>query len=85
MAKPADLLICRIFVAGSDCVRPAQSAFDITLKVDDKALEEVVVVGYGTQKKESLTGAIATVTSKDLERVHGGSTVSSGLAGKSPA
>jgi hypothetical protein len=55
------------------------------LKVDDKALEEVVVVGYGTQKKESLTGAIATVTSKDLERVHGGSTVSSGLAGKSPA
>ncbi|MEI4850461.1 TonB-dependent receptor plug domain-containing protein, partial [Klebsiella pneumoniae] len=44
----------------------------------------VVVVGYGTQKKESLTGAIATVTSKDLERVHGGSTVSSGLAGKIP-
>jgi TonB-linked SusC/RagA family outer membrane protein len=61
-----------------------QTDVDIALKVDDKALEEVVVVGYGTQKKESLTGAIATVTSKDLERVHGGSTVSSGLAGKIP-
>ncbi len=59
-----------------------ESLVNITLKTDDKALEEVVVVGYGTQKKESLTGAIATVTSKDLDRVHGGSTVSSGLAGK---
>ncbi len=33
-------------------------------------------------KKGSLTGSIATVTSKDLDRVHGGSTVSTGLAGK---
>ncbi|WP_229213731.1 TonB-dependent receptor [Dyadobacter psychrotolerans] len=62
----------------------SQSQVDVTLKVDNKALEEVVVVGYGTQRKESLTGAIATVTSKDLDRVHGGSTVSSGLAGKIP-
>lgn len=62
----------------------SQSVVNVTLKVDDKALEEVVVVGYGTQKKESLTGAISTVTSKDLDRVHGGSTVSSGLAGKIP-
>lgn len=65
-----------VILAGS------RSTLDVILKVDDKALEEVVVVGYGTQKKESLTGAIATVTSKDLDRVHGGSTVSSGLAGK---
>ncbi|MEJ7828017.1 MAG: SusC/RagA family TonB-linked outer membrane protein, partial [Segetibacter sp.] len=47
-------------------------------------LNEVIVTGYGTQKKESLTGAISTVTAKDLDRVHGGSTVSSGLAGKLP-
>jgi TonB-linked SusC/RagA family outer membrane protein len=72
------------FISQEILVAGAQSDLDITLKVDDKALEEVVVVGYGTQKKESLTGAISTVTSKDLERVHGGSTVSSGLAGKIP-
>jgi len=40
----------------------------ITLEASDDNLEEVVVVGYGTQKKESLTGAISTVTSKDIAR-----------------
>lgn len=45
-------------------------------------LDEIVAVGYGVQKKSDLTGAIASVNSKDLESVHGGSTVSTGLAGK---
>jgi TonB-dependent SusC/RagA subfamily outer membrane receptor len=57
---------------------------EVKLLADVKSLDEVVVVGYGTQKKESLTGAISVVTSKDIEKVHGGSTVSSGLAGKIP-
>ncbi len=56
----------------------------LVLEKDTRDLGEVVVVGYGARKKESLTGAISTVTSKDLDRVHGGSTVSSGLAGKLP-
>ena len=34
-----------------------QSDFAITLKVDDKTLEDVVVVGYGVQKKKLVTGA----------------------------
>jgi TonB-linked SusC/RagA family outer membrane protein len=38
----------------------------ITISEDDKLLEEVVVVGYGTQKKVNLTGAISTVTAKDI-------------------
>jgi TonB-linked SusC/RagA family outer membrane protein len=61
-----------------------QSNFTISLIPDNTGLSEVVVVGYGTQKKESLTGAISSVTSKDIERVHGGSTVSTTLAGKLP-
>lgn len=61
-----------------------RSVVDVKLVPDNKGLDEVVVVGYSTQKKESLTGAISIVTSKDLEKVHGGSTVSSGLAGKIP-
>lgn len=55
----------------------------VKLETDSKGLGEVVVVGYGTQKKESITGAISGVTSKDLERVHA-STVSATLAGKIP-
>lgn len=43
-----------------------KTVVDIVLKEDVKALEEVVVVGYGTQKKKDLTGAIASVNSEDL-------------------
>ncbi|MCW3078586.1 TonB-dependent receptor [Segetibacter sp.] len=59
-------------------------SFNITLSPDITGLNDVVVVGYGSRRREALTGAISTVTSKDLDRVHGGSTVSSGLAGKLP-
>ncbi|MET3114008.1 TonB-linked SusC/RagA family outer membrane protein [Pedobacter sp. CG_S7] len=57
---------------------------NITLLDEASKLEEVVVVGYGTRKKETLTGAISTITSKDIGRVHGGSTVGTALAGKLP-
>lgn len=39
---------------------------DIILEDDKKMLEEVVVVGFGTQKKVNLTGAVSTVDSKTL-------------------
>ena len=39
----------------------------IPLKSDDVALDEVVVVGYGVQKKSSLTGAVSSVKSEDME------------------
>lgn len=44
-----------------------QSIISVTLKTDSKSLEEVVVVGYGTQKKVNLTGAVDQVTSEVLE------------------
>ncbi len=40
---------------------------NITLKEDSKTLDEVVVVGYGVQKKSSLTGAVSSVKSEDME------------------
>lgn len=61
-----------------------QSAITVKLKETNENLQEVVVTGYGSQKRESITGSIATVTSKDIERVHGGATVSTALAGKLP-
>jgi TonB-linked SusC/RagA family outer membrane protein len=57
---------------------------NVSLVHNQADLSDVVVVGYGTKRKESITAAIATVTSKDIERVHGGSTVSTTLAGKLP-
>jgi TonB-linked SusC/RagA family outer membrane protein len=44
-----------------------QSAFPITLREDTQALEEVVVIGFGTQKRVNLTGAVATVAAKEFE------------------
>lgn len=41
-------------------------------KVADSNLEEVVVVGYGTQKKKVVTGSISSVRAKDLENVPNG-------------
>lgn len=60
-----------------------QSVINVTIEPDAKGLQEVIVVGYGTQKKESLTGAISAVTAKDVSRVHS-ATVSGLLAGKIP-
>ena len=39
---------------------------NIILKEDSKTLDEVVVVGYGVQKKESLTGAIAAIGADEI-------------------
>jgi TonB-linked SusC/RagA family outer membrane protein len=61
--------------------RPSVS---VRLLNDKTDLGEVIVVGYGTKRKGSVTGAIASVTADDISRVHGASTVSSTLAGKLP-
>ena len=44
-----------------------RSDFKVVLKEDNNALDEVVVVGYGTQKKATLTGAVESVSSQVLE------------------
>ena len=41
--------------------------FNILLQVDETNLEEVVVVGYGTQKKVTLSGAVSAINNKELE------------------
>ena len=44
-----------------------QSIIDITLVADITALSEIIVIGYGTQEKKDVTGAIGTVNSEDFE------------------
>jgi len=46
---------------------PASSVLDVTLEEDNEMLEETVVVGYGTQKKINLTGAVSVVTDEALK------------------
>ena len=54
---------------------------DVKLIAESKALQEVVVVGYGTQRKESVVGAITQVDNKALMR-SGTSNITNALAGK---
>ncbi|RIV18657.1 SusC/RagA family TonB-linked outer membrane protein [Fibrisoma montanum] len=46
-----------------------QTVLKVSLKNDIKALNEVVVVGYGTVKKTDLTGSVSSISSKDIESV----------------
>jgi TonB-linked SusC/RagA family outer membrane protein len=45
-----------------------QTTINIALEPDIASLDEIVLVGYGTQKKADLTGSIVTVKSADIER-----------------
>jgi TonB-linked SusC/RagA family outer membrane protein len=46
-----------------------KSVVNVALAADTKALTEVVVVGYGTQKKSQMTGAISSVGSKEIQEL----------------
>ena len=46
-----------------------QTYFLITLKEDTETLDEVVVVGYATQKKVNLTGSVSSVSAKDIRDI----------------
>lgn len=59
----------------------SRSVIDLIMMPDIKALEEVVVVGYGTQKKEDVIGSIATVKSDKIIQVPSPTFVS-GLQGQ---
>jgi TonB-linked SusC/RagA family outer membrane protein len=60
-----------------------QRSIKVTLLEDSKTIQEVVVVGYGAQKKESVIGAISQVSSKDLLSTPAAN-VSQAIAGKIP-
>lgn len=59
------------------------SALNIKMTEDSEALDEVVVVGYGVQKRASVTGSVASLQSKDIATVKTPN-VSNALAGKLP-
>ena len=76
----------------------ASKSMIITMIDDSKALNEVVVIGYGTQRKKDVAGSISSISTKDLSiqssgniqnllqgRLSGVSVTTSGVAGDAPA
>ncbi|PRY53173.1 TonB-linked SusC/RagA family outer membrane protein [Arcticibacter pallidicorallinus] len=68
----ATLEFTSIGFTGQEIAVRGRTVINVQLKADQRALDEVVVIGYGTQKKVDLTSSIATVETKDLLKVPGG-------------
>lgn len=66
---PSDAILLVSFIGYKTQEVPVagKTSFTITMKEDSEMLDEVVVVGFGTQKKVNLTGSVGLATSKDLE------------------
>lgn len=64
----ATLVVSYIGYSSYEAVVTSSQTLSITLEEDSKHLEEVVVVGYGVQKKSVVTAAISRVTSKELAK-----------------
>lgn len=60
-----------------------KTTINISLKADNKALEEVVVVGYGTKSRKDVTGSIASISTQDIKDMPV-TNVAEGMAGKMP-
>ena len=77
------LQISYIGMANQEVKVGNQTNLSITMKEDSEMLDELVVVGFGTQKKVNLTGAVGTVDSKALEN-HPVMTATQALQGAVP-
>ena len=80
----ATLVVSYIGMKEKEIKVTAEQFVKVTLEDDDTQLEEVVVVGYGQQKKASVVGAITQTTGEVLERAAGIGSVSAALTGNLP-
>jgi len=65
----ATLVFSYIGYATQEIPVNGQSVISVKMSTDNKALSEVVVIGYGTAKRSDLTGAISSVNAKQIEQV----------------
>ncbi len=83
LPEDATISISFIGYATQEIVVGAKSTIDVQMAVDINQLEDIVVVGYGVQKKSDLTGAIATVEGADLAKTKTAGLTNS-IAGRLP-
>jgi TonB-linked SusC/RagA family outer membrane protein len=80
----ATLVFSFVGMKTKEVVITSQTEVNVVLEDDVQGVEEVVVVGYGEQKKESVVGAITQTTGEVLERAAGITNVGSALTGNLP-
>ncbi|HEX3009969.1 MAG TPA: SusC/RagA family TonB-linked outer membrane protein, partial [Bacteroidales bacterium] len=71
LSAPKDAVLIFSFIGNEsqEISINGRTVVDVTLRETVKSLSEVVVVGYGTQQKSDLTGAVTSVKSADIERM----------------
>ncbi len=79
----ATLIVSYIGFATKEIEVNGENQITVTLLEDAAGLEEVVVVGYGTQKKATLTGSVSSIGGEDLEK-SSAANLGAALAGKVP-
>lgn len=65
----AILMISSVGFISQEVKVGSQSAVNLTLSEDVANLSEVIVTGYGSQAKKDITGAVATISAKDLQAI----------------
>ncbi len=68
-SKKALVVVSYIGMKTQEIDIKGKSKIDVTLEDDTQALEEVVVIGYGTVSKKDLTGSVSSVNAKQLESI----------------
>jgi iron complex outermembrane receptor protein len=69
MAKPGDVLVFTfIGYLQQEVTVGDQTVINVAMKTDVQALDEVVVIGYGTVKKSDRTGSVTAVSAKDFNK-----------------
>ena len=83
-SRESTLVISYVGMITQEVKATVGKTLHIVLEEDNAQLEEVIVVGYGQQKKASVVGAITQTTGKTLERAAGISNVAQALTGNLP-
>lgn len=83
-AKKAVLVVSYVGMTTMDEPVKGRSQVNVTMYESSENLDELVVVGYGQQKKASVVGAITQTSGKTLERAGGVSSVGAALTGNLP-
>ena len=82
-AKASDKLVFSFIGFTEQVVTASSKPMTVVMSPDKNLLDEIVVVGYGTQKKATLTGAVSTVSNKDITATKNENVVNM-LSGKIP-
>ena len=69
LASDATLIFSFVGMKSQEVLVNGQTVINITMEADAIGLEEVVAVGYGTQKKSDITGSVASVKAETLEKL----------------